>query len=600
MFRTVASLAACMVLGCGVGVAPNLQSGGNPIAPEARPEERALLSVPALTGGTLIVTHDGLAVAADPERDLVWVANLATGRVQGWLTLNVGDEPGRLVEDSSGNVHVALRRGGALVTFDPRAEKLSVLHRRDVCGEPRGVTLDAQTSSVVVACTGGELVWAPADGSAVTTRLQVDTDLRDVIAQGDRLVVTTFRGAQVLSIDRAGVIGTRTTLPTGRNTLGTLAPSTAWKTVPLAGGKLAVVHHRAKVEAVELSASTMGPPTPGMGTEAPYGGDNGFNCPTSIVDSAITILGATAADTRQGQLSTGSLPIDIAVDSSGYQIGVVTASPGKVSILYAANVVDQPTFGQCTKVERELFSGNEPIAVAWWGNTLVAQTRAPAGLHGSDGRIIAFPVDARADRGFSLFHSQAGAPLACASCHAEGREDGRVWEFIPDGTRRTQSINGGLLRTAPFHWDGSLNDIGTLMNEVFVKRMGGSKPSADDVTALAGWLDKLPAAKGRTDLDAAQVARGKALFESPTTQCASCHSGDRFTNNTTVDVGTGGKLQVPSLTGLSVRGPWMHTGCAKTLLDRFTPSCGGGDLHGVTSQLSPAEIDDLLAYLKTL
>ena len=36
-----------------------------------------------------------------------------------------------------------------------------------------------------------------------------------------------------------------------------------------------------------------------------------------------------------------------------------------------------------------------------------------------------------------------------------------------------------------------------------------------------------------------------------------------------------------------------------TLRDRFGP-CGGGDLHGETSTLSEAEIDDLVAYMETL
>jgi cytochrome c peroxidase len=36
----------------------------------------------------------------------------------------------------------------------------------------------------------------------------------------------------------------------------------------------------------------------------------------------------------------------------------------------------------------------------------------------------------------------------------------------------------------------------------------------------------------------------------------------------TVDVGTGSALQVPSLHGLALRAPYMHDGCAETLLDR--------------------------------
>ena len=68
----------------------------------------------------------------------------------------------------------------------------------------------------------------------------------------------------------------------------------------------------------------------------------------------------------------------------------------------------------------------------------------------------------------------------------------------------------------------------------------------------------------------------------------------------TVDVGTGGPFQVPSLRGVAWRAPFMHTGCAATLADRFAGACGGGDKHGVTSTLTASQIGDLTAYLETL
>jgi hypothetical protein len=43
----------------------------------------------------------------------------------------------------------------------------------------------------------------------------------------------------------------------------------------------------------------------------------------------------------------------------------------------------------------------------------------------------------------------------------------------------------------------------------------------------------------------------------------------------------------------------MHDGCAAKLLDRFG-ACGGGDKHGHTSQLQPAQLADLVAYLRSL
>jgi len=64
-------------------------------------------------------------------------------------------------------------------------------------------------------------------------------------------------------------------------------------------------------------------------------------------------------------------------------------------------------------------------------------------------------------------------------------------------------------------------------------------------------------------------------------------------------VGTGGEFQVPPLLGVGDRAPYLHDGCAPTLRDRFGP-CGGGDEHGHTSHLGPADLDDLVAYLSTL
>ena len=78
-----------------------------------------------------------------------------------------------------------------------------------------------------------------------------------------------------------------------------------------------------------------------------------------------------------------------------------------------------------------------------------------------------------------------------------------------------------------------------------------------------------------------------------------CTFGD-LTNNAYADVGTGARLQVPSLHGVSFRTPLMHNGCATTLADRFKPDCGGGDQHGHTSQLSASQISDLTEYLTTL
>ncbi len=204
--------------------------------------------------------------------------------------------------------------------------------------------------------------------------------------------------------------------------------------------------------------------------------------------------------------------------------------------------------------------------------------------------------------GSATFHT-SWTGVACASCHPEGREDGHTWRFDGLGLRRSQSLAGGVMHRAPFHWRGEFPDFPALVNDVLVGRMTGDAPNVLQVQEFARWLDSLPAPAASPTGTAAQIGHGKTLFESPDVGCTTCHAGPYLTNDQRVDVGTGNSFQVPSLVGVSARAPFFHDGCAKTLQDRFDPakaSCNGGDRHGHTSQLSADDVRDLIAYLETL
>ncbi|GAC1535424.1 MAG: hypothetical protein NVS3B10_28570 [Polyangiales bacterium] len=229
------------------------------------------------------------------------------------------------------------------------------------------------------------------------------------------------------------------------------------------------------------------------------------------------------------------------------------------------------------------------------------QTREPASIHimTEDRRrpwkTIALAGDSVADTGHQIFHSNAGGFIACASCHAEGRDDGHVWTFVGQGPRRTPSLLGTVQGTEPFHWDGQMKDMRDLVDHVFVERMSGPKVDDGQLGALSGWLFALPP-PAKLRLESADTDPGKTLFAQ---RCSGCHAGEKLTNNKTVDVGTGGAFQVPSLVGVAWRRPLLHSGCAASLQDRFNPSCGGSR-HGDTSDLSPAQIGDLVKFLETL
>jgi hypothetical protein len=243
------------------------------------------------------------------------------------------------------------------------------------------------------------------------------------------------------------------------------------------------------------------------------------------------------------------------------------------------------------------------VATAYFEGGLLVQLREPdlVRIVKSDGTShdIDLGGEELSDFGYRLFHrgNNGFTAVTCASCHPEGRDDGHVWQFTTLGARRTQSLVGGISDTAPFHWSGDMPDLGSLMDEVFVRRMGQEPVSADGLQALAAWLDAQPAIPSRPerDLDPA----GRAAFEKA--GCDTCHTGDTFRSTSSHDVGTGGPFQVPSLLGVATRAPFMHNGCAPTLEARLDdPACGGGASHGDAALLDDVERAALLSYLRTL
>jgi cytochrome c len=556
---------------------------------------------PAISGGTLLVLAGGRTVAAaDPDRDRVYLIDLASRAVTATVHLQPGDEPGRLVEDAAGRLHVALRRGGAVVAIDPAAG--TVLGRRVVCAAPRGLAYEAATDLVHVACAGGELVSVPAAGGDAVRSLMLPSDLRDVVVVGSELRVSRFRAAELLAVDARGAVTARVTPPSFRSTEvrggQAFSPAVAWRAVGMPDGGVAMVHQRGCDDIVQHGGGRGG-----------YGSDNA-SC-DAILHSTVSLVAADGTVTSGPALGGLPLPVDLAVSPDGAELAIVSAAnaydPGFpiVAVVSTRDVRDGAPSGgdgggRCHVPGRDACDGctaavpnvsGEAIAVAFAPDgSVMVQTREPAALAVGTGSPIVLATDSRADTGHQVFHANAGAGLACASCHAEGLDDGRVWNFACVGARRTQSVQTGLRGTEPFHWNGDEKDFPTLAHDVFTMRMSGPELTAGQADATLAWIDAQPRA--------ARAAPGQTLFTKA--GCIGCHSGTHLTNETTVDVGTGGMFQVPSLVGVANHPPYMHDGCAATLAARFDPACGGGDRHGLTSALAPSDIADLVAYLGTL
>jgi hypothetical protein len=294
----------------------------------------------------------------------------------------------------------------------------------------------------------------------------------------------------------------------------------------------------------------------------------------------------------------GVLPVDVAVSSDGSRLAAV--APGNAFAPAISTIFEFDGSGGVTSAPR---SSLQAIAVAFdTSNELIVQTREPSSLvvyvsSFDTGTTISLSADSRADTGFDVFHTQAGGLIACGSCHPEGGDDGHVW-LLENETRRTPSLRGTIQGTAPYHWPGDEATMEVLVNDVYTKRMSGAALDSDQMGALNGWVQHIPAPRTPAWVDTTAAARGKALFESAPVGCTTCHSGPKFTNNRTMDVGTGAPFQVPPLVGVGWRAPFMHDGCAATLGDRFGACSTTG--HGSTGALTPGNISDLVAYLETL
>ena len=220
------------------------------------------------------------------------------------------------------------------------------------------------------------------------------------------------------------------------------------------------------------------------------------------------------------------------------------------------------------------------------------------------GGTITLSTISRADTGHLVFHSNAGGFLACASCHAEGNDDGRVWNFTCQGPRRTQSLHAaGLRGTEPFHWDGEETDIDA-PDDRRVRRPHVGAGAGERSDQRPDDLDRRPAAgapraRPATRPPSSAAARCSTIRRAPPAPSATRAPCSRTTPPSTS--APAGAFQVPSLVGIGTRGPFMHDGCAKTLADRFSnETCGGGDRHGNVRDLTSSELADLVAFLQSI
>ena len=227
-----------------------------------------------------------------------------------------------------------------------------------------------------------------------------------------------------------------------------------------------------------------------------------------------------------------------------------------------------------------------------------------------------------ARRGETLFHDATKSFnqwYSCNTCHADGHTSGIDFDTMNDGwhdfslshkrSRKKAPTLRGVARTGPWTWHGWQTSLDDSIVESFTKSMQGPRPKPEDVDTLKAYLGTLDFPRNpylEKDGSLSESAkRGKLVFRSAKAACNTCHGGPEFTDGKIHTVGLEERGDVyqgynpPSLKGVYDKDPFLHDGRAKTLRDALTT---GHDPESVTGlgSLSEAELEDLIAYVKTL
>lgn len=213
-----------------------------------------------------------------------------------------------------------------------------------------------------------------------------------------------------------------------------------------------------------------------------------------------------------------------------------------------------------------------------------------------------------AERGEMLFHDASLSSdgwYSCHSCHTDGHSNGRLNDNFGDQSygapKRVISLLG-VNDTSPWAWDGKVRRLEEQIHKSVTVTMQGQALKPQQAAAIAAYLRTLRAPPGvqaaRGEHQSAAVKRGREVFGSQ--GCRDCHAPPAYTSAAVYDVGLHDEkgtteFNPPSLRGVSQRGPYFHDNRAATLEQVFRKH-----QHGLEGKLSPAQLADLIAFLRSL
>jgi DNA-binding beta-propeller fold protein YncE/mono/diheme cytochrome c family protein len=553
---------------------------------------------------TLALGPDGRVWVTVQGEDKLVALNARDGSVSTSVQLPYGSAPHGVVFTPDQRMGLVTLEGrSALMSFDPASgvTRASV----KLPGDVRGIAVNGDSTQAYVTrfrsrMDRGEVYRVSLDKTpALRQSVALRVDTTGVDAENRARGVPNYLHQIVISPD-----GLRATLPSKKDNIvaGTFRdgrPLEHDTTVRSIVSQLALKPDATEVFAEQLDFNDRAP-----ARAAAYSPAGDYLFVAQMEGNRVAIVDAYNRSVR-GEIETDRAPHGLYVDAQRQRLFVNSFLGRTVGVYDIAGVLSAASFAA------------RPLATV---AAVAVEPLAPDVLRGK--RVFYNAADRRMSR---------DNYMSCASCHADGGDDGMVWDFTQrgEGLRRTINLRG---REDPgqgrAHWTANFDELQDFENDIrgafggtgFLSDreffatsdpLGATKSGRSrDLDDLAAYMASL-SHQGRSPARQADGAltvealRGQQVFGAM--QCSTCHAGTTLRDGLRHDVGTvqpssgqgskqalaGVGFHTPPLYGLWTAPSFFHNGQAATLQEVFT--AGHGGTQALTANDRSALVDYLLS-----
>jgi YVTN family beta-propeller protein len=590
-----------------------------------------------------VALHPGTARAwvVNPDADTVALVDTDTLHVVAETA--VGDHPRTVAVAPDGTAWVACQDSDEIIVLSKDAERLGDV-RLPWGSAPFGIAFSPETGRGWVTLEGKGAVGELDAGKRELVRT-IDLGARSVRAlalSGDRMLVARF----LSPADRGELFELSQATATLVRTLELAADpgpdeSTRGRGIPNALGALAISPDGVRAFVPAKKDNTLR----GLSRDGEkLTTDNTVRTIVSFVD-----LGTGSEDAAlRADLDNHDMASAVVASPVGDLVFVATQGTNHLEVLdaYSGKLVAGFTSGLAPQGVA-LSAEGKLLVQSFMSRTLevydvsgiLAGTDGAAVRLGAVTTVTSEPLSPRVLLGKQIFYNAADPRmsldgyLSCATCHPDGREDARVWDFTDrgEGLRNTTTLEGRAgTGHGPVHWTGNFDEIQDFENDIRLHFGGGGflseaqfseegradplgRPKSslseplDALAEFVATLDRFPRSPHRNGdgslTDGAKA--GREVFRA--SGCLECHSGQKLTDSAKGvlhDVGTlrpsSGKrlgqalsgIDTPTLRGLWATAPYLHDGSAASLHGVLE-----NPQHGSASSLSTGDRDLLVEFL---